>query len=161
MFSELAAISYFVPAGAAICTLLLPSPAGGFSFSSFLSVDALARYQHLGFEEVYRSLTIPRTHLSLHRNIIITISAHQSTEDLRSTDTLDHQSSFKMLTSFITLALATAAAALPASGATVVSPDPTQVSIAGIVYGGTGCPQGTVGSFISDDRQTCVTPLDK
>lgn len=33
-------------------------------------------------------------------------------------------------------------------------PNPTQVTINSIAYGGTGCPQGTVGSFISADRST-------
>lgn len=35
-------------------------------------------------------------------------------------------------------------------------PDPTKVTITSISYGGTGCPQGTVGSFISADRTTFV-----
>lgn len=36
----------------------------------------------------------------------------------------------------------------------------SQVFIKDITYGGTGCPQGTVGKFISDDRHTLVTPDD-
>lgn len=38
-------------------------------------------------------------------------------------------------------------------------PDPTKVTIQSISYGGTGCPQGTVGSFISTDGTTFV-PLN-
>lgn len=44
----------------------------------------------------------------------------------------------------------------PAATTTAVAPNPTQVTISSISYGGTGCPQGTVGSFISADRSTWV-----
>ena len=40
-----------------------------------------------------------------------------------------------------------------------VGPNPTEVYINSIAYGGTGCPQGSVGSFISADRTTSV-PFD-
>lgn len=40
---------------------------------------------------------------------------------------------------------------------TAVGPNPTQVYINSIAYGGTGCPQGSVGSFISADRETWVS----
>ena len=64
-----------------------------------------------------------------------------------------------MLTSFLTLALATAAYAIPAINTRGVAPDPNQVTIKNIVYGGSGCPQGSVGSYISADRQTWVLPF--
>jgi len=66
-----------------------------------------------------------------------------------------------MLSSILTLILVTAAFAMPASNAAQVTPDPTQVYINGIVYGGTGCPQGSLGSFISDDRQTFTLIFDQ
>jgi hypothetical protein len=37
------------------------------------------------------------------------------------------------------------------SNASSVTPDPTQVYIKSISYGGSGCPQNSVGEFISDD----------
>jgi len=37
---------------------------------------------------------------------------------------------------------------------TGTGPNPTQVYINGITYGGSGCPQGSMSSFISQDRQT-------
>lgn len=46
--------------------------------------------------------------------------------------------------------------AAPAATTTAAGPNPTEVYINSISYGGTGCPQGTVGSFISADRQTFV-----
>lgn len=60
-----------------------------------------------------------------------------------------------MLTNFLVVALATLAAAVP-SPAAAVNPPADQVYLNAIAYGGTGCPQGTVGSFISADRQTFV-----
>lgn len=42
----------------------------------------------------------------------------------------------------------------PATNGT--GPDPSKVTINSISYGGTGCPQGTVGSFISADATTFV-----
>lgn len=66
---------------------------------------------------------------------------------------------------FSTLALASPAAVLgvsitataPASASsTAAGPNPADVYINSIAYGGTGCPQGTVGSFISTDRSTSV-----
>jgi len=62
-----------------------------------------------------------------------------------------------MLATLLTLALAATAYALPSttgSAVSATSPDPSQVSITGITYGGTGCPQGSLGSYISADRQT-------
>jgi hypothetical protein len=61
-----------------------------------------------------------------------------------------------MLASLLLVALATLTAAAPAPAAATVYPDPTQVSINSISYGGTGCPQGSIGSFISADRETFV-----
>lgn len=73
-----------------------------------------------------------------------------------------------MLAIISLLTLATAAFAAPvadgpilgvtlggaAATTTAIGPNPTQVTINSISYGGTGCPQGTVGSFISADRST-------
>ncbi|KAE8443987.1 hypothetical protein EG329_001116 [Mollisiaceae sp. DMI_Dod_QoI] len=39
-------------------------------------------------------------------------------------------------------------------------PNPSQVTISSISYGGTGCPQGSVGSFISSDRTTFTIIFD-
>jgi hypothetical protein len=39
-------------------------------------------------------------------------------------------------------------------------PDPRQVYIEGLTSGGTGCPQGTVGQSISNDRQTFTMIFD-
>ncbi|KAH6664924.1 hypothetical protein B0J14DRAFT_630365 [Halenospora varia] len=66
-----------------------------------------------------------------------------------------------MFAKIFTLALAATAYALPAGNAAVVSPDPSQVSIKGITYGGSGCPQGSLGSFISADRQTFTLIFDQ
>ena len=41
------------------------------------------------------------------------------------------------------------------------SPDPSQVSIAGITYGGTGCPQGTVSAAFSEDAKTVTMIFDQ
>ena len=46
----------------------------------------------------------------------------------------------------------------PAATTTATGPNPTEVYIKGISYGGTGCPQGSVGTFISTDKQTFVFP---
>jgi len=40
------------------------------------------------------------------------------------------------------------------------APNPSQVTINSISYGGTGCPQGSVGSFISADRLTFTLIFD-
>ncbi|TVY78198.1 putative secreted protein [Lachnellula suecica] len=68
-----------------------------------------------------------------------------------------------MLSKFLTLALAATvfAYAMPAAQTSPVTPNPSQVSIAGIAYGGTGCPQGSIGSFISADRQTFTLIFDQ
>jgi len=60
-----------------------------------------------------------------------------------------------MLANLLVVALASVATAtaIPAAQA-AAAPDPSQVYLKGIAYGGTGCPQGTVGTFISADRQT-------
>jgi len=47
---------------------------------------------------------------------------------------------------------------VPAAGAS--GPDPSKVTINSISYGGTGCPQGSVGSFISADRLTFTLIFD-
>jgi len=48
----------------------------------------------------------------------------------------------------------------PATTTSATGPNPTQVYINGITYGGSGCPQGSVGSFISDDRSTFTLIFD-
>jgi hypothetical protein len=74
-----------------------------------------------------------------------------------------------MLAIFSILALAASALAAPqgpvlgvtaTSTATAVLPNPTQVYINSISYGGTGCPQGSVGQFISADRTTFTIIFD-
>lgn len=47
----------------------------------------------------------------------------------------------------------------PAATSAPAGPDPSKVTITSIAYGGTGCPQGSVGSFISSDRLTSVISL--
>jgi hypothetical protein len=77
------------------------------------------------------------------------------------------------LLAFAAVGLAAPAADAPVLGVTVgspggatatttaVGPNPTQVYINSISYGGTGCPQNSVGSFISADRQTFTLIFDK
>ncbi|KAF4636572.1 hypothetical protein G7Y89_g1511 [Cudoniella acicularis] len=48
----------------------------------------------------------------------------------------------------------------PAATSSVVAPNPSLVTINSISYGGSGCPQGSVGSFISADRQTFTLIFD-
>lgn len=48
----------------------------------------------------------------------------------------------------------------PTATTTAVGPNPTQVTINSISYGGTGCPQGSVGSFISADHSTFTLIFD-
>jgi hypothetical protein len=55
-----------------------------------------------------------------------------------------------ILATAVTAAIAASAPAIiPSSG-----PDPSQVSIQSISYGGSGCPQNSVGQFLSADRST-------
>ena len=54
---------------------------------------------------------------------------------------------------------ATVTTAAPASTTTAAGPNPSEVYINSIAYGGTGCPQGSVGSFISTDRTTSELPF--
>jgi len=58
------------------------------------------------------------------------------------------------------ITLGTPPSAPPAATTSPVAPNPTQVSIESIAYGGTGCPQGSVGSFISADRTTFTLIFD-
>ncbi|KAH8654962.1 hypothetical protein BGZ60DRAFT_151440 [Tricladium varicosporioides] len=60
--------------------------------------------------------------------------------------------------SAILAALASTAIASPIVSADV--PDPNQVTINGITTSGTGCPQGSVGKFLSADRQTFTLIFD-
>ncbi|ELR07643.1 hypothetical protein VC83_02450 [Pseudogymnoascus destructans] len=69
--------------------------------------------------------------------------------------------------SLLACVVAVAAGPNPALGVLVatgtsssVRPNPSQVYINSISYGGTGCPQGSVGSFISDNRQTFTLIFD-
>jgi len=65
-----------------------------------------------------------------------------------------------MLSTILVLALAaTRVIATPMPVASAV-PDPTEVTINEISYGGTGCPQGSLSSFIAADRQTFTLIFD-
>jgi uncharacterized protein DUF4360 len=55
----------------------------------------------------------------------------------------------------LALAVSVAAGAVGAAG-----PDPREVYVESITYGGTGCPQGTVGQSISDDRTVFTLIFD-
>jgi len=48
----------------------------------------------------------------------------------------------------------------PAATSSASAPNPSLVTINSISYGGTGCPQGSVGSFISADRLTFTLIFD-
>jgi len=69
-----------------------------------------------------------------------------------------------MLTAVLSLlsfaALALASPALSPAVASASLPAPTSVSINEIAYGGTGCPQGSIGDYISADRQTFTLIFD-
>lgn len=58
--------------------------------------------------------------------------------------------------SSVLLALASAVIAAPSIDIRDEKPDPSQVTIKGITTSGSGCPQGSVGKFLSSDRQTSV-----
>ena len=64
-----------------------------------------------------------------------------------------------MFSSIITLVgLASAAFAAPVADlAARDAPNSSDVYIENISYGGTGCPQGSVGQFLSDNRTTYVS----
>jgi hypothetical protein len=57
---------------------------------------------------------------------------------------------------FAVLALAASTIAAPTVESRADKPDPSQVTIKGITTSGTGCPQGSVGKFISSDLTTYV-----
>ncbi|KAI9656740.1 MAG: hypothetical protein M1821_003379 [Bathelium mastoideum] len=66
-----------------------------------------------------------------------------------------------LFTAFLALPALAAALVLPPvpeSGST--APNASQVQIESVTYGGTGCPQGTVASVISDDRTTMTLIFD-
>jgi len=46
------------------------------------------------------------------------------------------------------------------SATNATKPDPSQVTIQSISYGGSGCPQNSVGQFISDDKETFTLIFD-
>jgi hypothetical protein len=59
------------------------------------------------------------------------------------------------------LAAQALAVAIPDNVAFTEGPDPTQVQIVGLTYGGTGCPSGTVSSILSDDRTIMTLIFDE
>jgi hypothetical protein len=63
---------------------------------------------------------------------------------------------------FVATAVGTPVVADRAAAAVATSsgPNPSSVSINSIVYGGTGCPQGSLGSYISSDRSTFTLIFD-
>jgi len=63
-------------------------------------------------------------------------------------------------TATILSALALFATANPLASLEDTGPDPSQVYIQAMTYGGSGCPQGSVGQSISDDRQTFTLIFD-
>jgi len=79
---------------------------------------------------------------------------------------------YTLVTAFAAVVLATPTPGDPVLGVTIAAPapaastsaaagpDPSEVYINSISYGGTGCPQGSVGSFISADRQTFTLIFD-
>jgi len=62
---------------------------------------------------------------------------------------------------FAVLALAASTIAAPTVESRADKPDPSQVTIKGITTSGTGCPQGSVGKFISSDLTTFTLIFDK
>ncbi|RDL35898.1 Uncharacterized protein BP5553_06510 [Venustampulla echinocandica] len=66
-----------------------------------------------------------------------------------------------LVKSGVLLALASAAIAAPALDTRADAPNPNEVTINGITTSGTGCPQGTVGKYLSDDRQTFTLIFDQ
>jgi len=69
-----------------------------------------------------------------------------------------------MLSKLLFVAIAAVVTALPSSeprtATAPVLPNPSDVYLNSFTYGGTGCPQGTVGSFISADRTTFTLIFD-
>jgi hypothetical protein len=63
-----------------------------------------------------------------------------------------------LATSLITLVVAGFVAAAPILEDRDL-PNPSQVFINNITYGGSGCPQNSVGQFLSEDRSTYFTPF--
>jgi hypothetical protein len=90
------------------------------------------------------------SHLTFHlHNSKASFSTH-----LRTIHTSLSSPSFKMLTNIlIILALAAGAIAAP-TFETRDTPDLSQVTIDKLTTSGSGCPQGIVGQFLSDDRRT-------
>jgi hypothetical protein len=62
---------------------------------------------------------------------------------------------------FALLALVASALAAPTVETRADRPDPSQVLIKGITTSGTGCPQGSVGKFLSADLTTFTLIFDK
>jgi len=68
-----------------------------------------------------------------------------------------------MMKSIFFLALAALAAAAPSDRVILddgATPNPNEVHLKSISYGGTGCPQGSVGSSFSDDRTSFTLLFD-
>ncbi|KAJ2988363.1 hypothetical protein HDV02_005632, partial [Globomyces sp. JEL0801] len=75
-------------------------------------------------------------------------------------DSIDDNIHKNKMFSFAVLSLASLAAAtvVPITGGT---PDPSQVYIKGITYGGTGCPQNTVSVAMAEDQKTFTLIFDQ
>jgi hypothetical protein len=61
----------------------------------------------------------------------------------------------------MTLALVATAVLGNTTSVSAAGPNPSQVYVQSISYGGSGCPQGTVGQSISDDRTTFTLIYDQ
>jgi hypothetical protein len=66
----------------------------------------------------------------------------------------------KLSAALAILPLVAAAPGIPLDDITFDGPDPTKVQIKGVAYGGNGCPQGTMGYQISNDRTTVTLIFD-
>jgi hypothetical protein len=85
------------------------------------------------------------------------INIHKVLDPPKSTSTVN----MKFYSALALLPFVAAAPANPSLGDVFVDgPDPTKVQIKGISYGGNGCPQGTVGYQLSQDRTTVTLIFD-
>lgn len=60
----------------------------------------------------------------------------------------------------LALVMSLASGLWPAAPSAADGPDPSQVYVRSVTYGGSGCPQGTVGSSFSADRKTFTLIFD-
>jgi hypothetical protein len=58
------------------------------------------------------------------------------------------------------LVLAALAVLIPAAVASAQAPNPNEVYVDSISYGGSGCPQGSVGSSFANDRKSFTLIFD-